>query len=67
MNYLTDPSYESEYELIRYHPHTRQFRFILHGNSFDMELAINYCPWCGASLPRPLNEEWCKVIKDKLG
>ena len=67
MDYYVDQSLKEEHELIRYEPESRDYYLILHGKNFGMYSGIDYCPWCGKKLPKSLEKEWCKVIKEKFG
>ena len=28
---------------------------------------INYCPWCGAELPKVLSDEWFDILEEEYG
>lgn len=38
---------------------------MMHGN--DIAYDINYCPWCGATLPTSLCDEWYNILKTEYG
>ncbi|MBP9791623.1 MAG: hypothetical protein KBC27_00200 [Rickettsiales bacterium] len=50
--------------IIRYYPKTREY-FSVHSDETGCD--INYCQWCGKKMPKPLVDEWYKILEEEYG
>ena len=57
--------YECPDALIDYSPRFDEYGIIVH-NGGQSYVEINYCPWCGAELPRSRRVQWFEEL-DKRG
>lgn len=46
---------------ISYNPFAREYSINLISSTSTMQL-IDYCPWCGTKLPKPLRDVWAELL-----
>ena len=56
-----------ENNIIKYFPEFRSYNLILHDDPHGTHQKIDFCPWCGASFPEELGEEWDRILRVEYG
>jgi hypothetical protein len=58
---------ENKNSLLEYDPSVRSYSFYLHDDDTGTHQEFYFCPWCGTTLPKELDEEWGKILEKEYG
>ncbi|AIL66121.1 hypothetical protein NOVO_09035 [Rickettsiales bacterium Ac37b] len=59
--------YVKENKEINYDPSLRSYDMRVSEDRRGTSQELYYCPWCGIKLPKELNTEWFKALREEYG